>query len=140
MANEAVLKLETQPAIPFTCAANTTFEKGECVKLTDDMTVAIADGDEDYCGGIVQSEKLSNSKTKVSVYRGGIFKVYASGSITAGQTMTISASTTGSNIFVVSDATCVSSKTWGIALEDHSGNASQMWMELRPGVNTNAYT
>jgi hypothetical protein len=137
MANEAVLMIETHLAIPMECAEDAGIEKGACVKLADPFTVSLAASAEDYVGGITKTEKISgDGKTKVSVYRGGIFKVMASGSITAGQTVTISGT---ANKFVVSDATCVSSKTWGIALETVADGETFL-MELRPGVNANAYS
>lgn len=137
MANEAVLMIETEIAIPMTCADGAGIEKGACLKIADPFTVSAAGSAEDYVGGIAKTEKINgDGKTKISVYRGGIFKVMASGSITAGQTVTISGT---ANKFVVSDATCVSSKTWGIALETVADGETFL-MELRPGVNANAYS
>jgi len=137
MANEAICVFETEVAVPFICAEATDIPKGSCVKIADPYTVSLAGSAEDYVGGITKTEKESgDGKTRVSVYRGGIFKVMASGSITAGQTITISGT---ANKFVVSDATCVSSKTWGIALETATDGETFL-MELRPGVNANAYS
>ena len=137
MANEAVLVFDTHVPIPMTCLNANAMEKGTCVKLEDAFTVSASNGAEDYCGGITATEKIaSDGRTKVAVYRGGIFKVMSSGSITAGQVVTIHSV---ANTFVVSDATCVSSKTWGIALETVS-NAETFLMELRPASNANAYS
>lgn len=137
MANEAILVFETSPAIPMTVADGTGIEKGAALKIADPFTVSAAGSAEDYVGGFAASEKIaSDGKTKLGVYRGGIFKVMASGSITCGQTVTISAT---ANKFVVTDATCVSSKVWGIALETVADGETFL-MELRPASNTNAYS
>lgn len=77
MALEATLMWETELPIPFTCADGTGIEKGTILKLTDPMTVAAADGDTDICAGIAAEEKIaSDGKTKIAVYRRGIFKVF----------------------------------------------------------------
>lgn len=137
MANEAVLIIETEVPIAMTCADGTGIEKGAALKVADPFTVSAAASAEDYVGGFAATEKIANDgKTKCSVYRGGIFKVMASGSITCGQTITIGAT---ANTFVVTDATCVSSKPWGIALETASDGETFL-MELRPGVCTNAFS
>lgn len=85
MANEAVLVYETQVAIPFTCADGTGIEKGTAVTLSDPMTVAACTDSTSAQGGITKAEKIaSDGRTSVAVYKGGIFKVTASGSITVG--------------------------------------------------------
>lgn len=141
MANEAVLVVETHKPINMICADGTGIEKGAVLKLSDPMTVTLSDGDEDYVGGILQREKVANDEqTSCSVYRGGIFRVYVSGSVTAGQALATSSSTTGANHFVVATATAVGGKTAGIALEDHTGTAGQILMELKPGCNNTAYS
>ena len=77
MALEAELIYETETPVPFTCADGTAIPKGSILKLTDPMTVAIADGDTDIVAGIAAEEKVaSDGKTKIAVYRRGIFKVY----------------------------------------------------------------
>lgn len=141
MANEAVLVLETQPAISFLCANGTGIEQGAICKLANPMTASISDGDADYVAGIVKTEKIANDgKTKVSLYREGIFKIYVSGSVTAGQAVMTSSSTNGANICVASTASAVGSKTLGIALDNHSGASSQIRIELKPGCNNTAYS
>ena len=77
MALEATLMWETELPIPFTCAEGVGIEKGTILKLTDPMTVAAADGDTDIVAGIAAEEKIaSDGKTKIAVYRRGIFKVF----------------------------------------------------------------
>jgi len=137
MANEATLMIETEMAIPFTVADGTGFGKGTFLKLADPMTASAHDGDEDYVAGIAKTEKIANDgKTNLAVWRKGIFKVTASGSITAGQTVALGAI---ANSVKVSDATCVSSKTLGIALETASEGQTFL-MELNPGVGANAFS
>ena len=86
MANEATLWMEYLPPIPMSCADGTGIEKGTVLKLTDPMTASAADGTEgDPVAGICASEKIADDgNTKVAVYRSGIFKMTASGSIAAG--------------------------------------------------------
>lgn len=87
MANEATLIFELGPAIPFTVADGTGIEKGTHLTLSDPMTAAansaIVLGP--ATAGIAAAEKIANNGvTKLGVFREGIFKVTASGSITAG--------------------------------------------------------
>jgi len=86
MANEAVLVYETSHPIPFTVADGAGIEKGALLKLTDPMTAVITSGSGDMIAGIASTEKIaSDGVTKLGVFRRGIFKMTASGSITAGQ-------------------------------------------------------
>lgn len=86
MANEAVLIFELEPPIPFTCDNANGIEKGAFLKLTDPMTASVSTGDDDLFAGIAAEEKIAlDGKTKIAVYRRGIFKVLAGGAgITAG--------------------------------------------------------
>ena len=77
MTLEAVLMWETELPIPFTCADGAGIEKGSILMLTDPMTVAVATGDTDIVAGIAAEEKINgDGKTKIAVYRRGIFKVF----------------------------------------------------------------
>jgi hypothetical protein len=133
MANEAVLIYETENAIPFTVADGTGIEKGTLLTMTDPMT-ASAGTDASYCAGIAKNEKIaSDGKTKLSVYRRGIFKVKASGSITAGQTLSLA----GDNYVKASvGGTTSGSKVCGIALETATAGET-FYMELNPAVMVN---
>lgn len=85
MADECTLIVETELPIMFTCADGTGIEKGAILQLTDPMTASLADGDDDIIAGIAAEEKIANDgKTKIAVYRRGIFKGLAGGAITAG--------------------------------------------------------
>lgn len=85
MASECTLVVETQPPISFTCANGTGIEKGAILKMTDPMTCALADGDDNVIAGIAAEEKIANDgNTRIAVYRRGIFKGLAGGAITLG--------------------------------------------------------
>jgi len=128
MTNEAVLVFETHRPIPFTCADGTGIEKGALLKLADPMTVSGAATRLDICGGIAAEEKIaSDGKTKIGVYRGGIFKVVASGSITVGDPLVKSVLTTN----LVETAAVNEETVWGTALETCTDGES-FFMELRP--------
>jgi hypothetical protein len=137
MAGEWKLIYETELPIPFTCADGTGIEKGALLKLSDPMTVATQDGDEDIIAGVAATEKIaSDGKTKIAVYRGGIFKATASGSITVGDTL---AASSASGRPKTADATCVASKTLGISLETATDGETFL-LELRPASNNKAYS
>ena len=88
MANEAILIIETELPIPFTCAEGTGIAKGALLKMADLATVSLADGTNDIVGGIAGTEKIaSDGMVRIDVYRGGYFKVEASGSISVGDTL-----------------------------------------------------
>lgn len=140
MANEATLIYELETPIPFTCADGTGIEKGAILKLTDPMTAALADGNEDNVAGIAAEEKIANDgKTKIGVYRRGIFKVLAGGAITVGQAMATNAGAGGAtNEVDTAAATAVGSKTIGLALET-ADDGHTFLMELNIGCNNTAY-
>lgn len=94
MANaQAVLVYEVEPPIAFTVADGASIEKGDFVALSDPMTVALTSADNDKFGGIAAEEKIaSDGKTKIAVYRRGIFKVeVGSAGCTVGKDGVISA-------------------------------------------------
>ena len=79
MADEAVLMVETELPIMMTVANSAALEKGTVLKLSDPFTVAAATADNDIFAGIAAEEKIANDgKTKLAVYRGGIFKMKVS--------------------------------------------------------------
>lgn len=140
MADEATLIYETEKPIPFTCANDTGIEKGAILMLSDPMTAALATGDDDFVAGIAAEEKIANDgKTKIAVYRGGIFKVLAGAAITIGDTVSTFASGGATNEVHEAPAAAVSSKTLGISLEAAS-DGHTLLIELRPGVNPTAFS
>ena len=136
MANEATLIIRTEHPIPMTVADGAGIEKGCLLKLSDPLTAAAHSGDEDVFAGIAASEKIANDgNTKLGVYRGGIFKMTASGSITVGQSVALSGT---ANKVKAADATCTGGKIVGIALET-AADGETFLVEVRPAANNNAY-
>jgi len=71
-----------------TCADDTGIAKGAVLKLSDLGVVAKADGDNDFVGGIAGSEKIADDgMVSIDVYRGGIWRGTASGSIGVGESL-----------------------------------------------------
>ena len=99
MASEAILIFETEVPIPFTCDDSVGIEKGAILKLTSPMTASLADGDADIVAGIAAEEKIANDgKTKIAVYRRGIFSMLAgTAGIAAGSPVDTHASTGATN-------------------------------------------
>lgn len=127
MANEATLIYETELPIPMTCAEGTGIEKGCFLDLADPYTVSAQSGQNDIVGGIAAEEKIaSDGKTKIAVYRGGIFKVYCSGSITAGHPVVWS-----KNANEIAVAGTNEENIAGIALET-GADGETIYFELRP--------
>lgn len=135
MANEATLIYELSPAIPMTCANSVGIEKGASLMLTDPMTASGAHTLGGMVAGIAASEKIaSDGKTKLGVYRGGIFKVTLSGSCTAGDPLILS-STKNHYSTTASLATYSGASVAGIALETGT-TGETILMELRPVAHT----
>lgn len=132
MANEAILIFETSSAIPMTVDNTGGIEKGAVLKLTDLMTASGSTVINGEVAGIAASEKISgDGKTKLGVYRGGIFKVSLSGSCTVGDPLLMA----GSNKVHSDIATGVSgSIILGSALETGT-DGETILMELRPQDN-----
>lgn len=140
MANELTLVYELEPAVPFTVSNTTGIEKGTLMKIADPLTASASAADEDYIIGVAASEKIANDgKTKLGVYMRGIFKVYASGNITAGQSIAGASDANFPNYVKVSDATCVSAKSCGIALET-AATGETLLVLINVGTNANAYS
>jgi len=86
MANEAVLVYEEELPLPCIVSNSVGIEKGALLKLVDPNTASAATGTNDVLAGIAAQEKIaSDGKTKLAVYRKGIFKMIASGAISVGE-------------------------------------------------------
>lgn len=97
MANEATLVKEFDLPIDFTVADGAGIEKGTVCKMTDPMTAAACSADNDVFAGIAAREKIaSDGKTKLALYRRGIFKmvIEAGNSTTVGQDVVIKGANT----------------------------------------------
>lgn len=132
MAKEAVLILETELPIGMTCANATAIPKGTLLKMTDPFTAIISDGDADTCAGIAKEEKIaSDGKTKVAVYRHGIFRGFAGAAgVTVGLAITTDQATGGVDNELV-NAGAADESVWGIALETATDGESFLF-ELNP--------
>lgn len=126
MAQEATLVLRTDFPIDFICADGTGIEKGAVLKMTSPRTAIISSGNADVFAGICAREKIANDgRTRVAVYRRGIFSMYASGAnITCGEWVSVS----GANwIATATEAEIAAGKAIGIALQDiTAGNAGEV--------------
>ena len=126
MTYEATLMIETGPAIPFT-VADTAMPKGTLCQMTDPFTAsATAVTTSLPCAGIAKNEKIVDGKLTHAIYRGGIFKVYVSGSVTAGDALTNS---TLANL--LEKAATNEEDIWGTALETATTLQSCLF-ELKP--------
>lgn len=96
MANEATLKLKLGEAIDFTVADGTGIEKGCICKLSDPRTAAASSASGDIFAGVAAREKIANDgRTRLALYRSGIFDMKDSGSgITAGDLVMIAGANT----------------------------------------------
>lgn len=132
MANAlAILYLETETPIPMTCSDATGIEKGQCLTLSDPYTVAATAGANALFGGIAAEEKIANDgKTKIGVYRHGIFIVEAG---TTGVTVGLPIKIEANNEFTSTAAdNSDAGYIWGKALETAS-NGEFFLMELGSG-------
>ena len=138
MADEATLLVETELPIMMTVADATAITKGSWLIIANPMTVTVhAANDEAYCGGVAAEEKIANDgKTKVAVYRGGIFKATGSAASTTGETLALSGT---AQRLKKTYATCVGAKSMGNVLTDCGGNGETFIMELKIGAGVNAF-
>jgi len=136
MADEHVLKIETEIPVNFTCATGTTIEKGAACKMTDGMVAILEDGDGNAVGGVVQSEKLAaeTSQNSVAIYRGGYFTAVAGAAgVTFGEAIRTDVSTSSTNRLVNCGAN--NEQVWGICLETAATGVRFLY-QLNPTVMT----
>lgn len=130
MSQECTLIYELEPPIPFTCADGTGIEKGAILTLSDPMTVALCTTDDAVVAGIAAEEKIaSDGKTKIAVYRRGIFKGTSNGNIAVGTAIGTYANTGASND--IHQAGAGHDNQMGHALEA-SANDETFLFELMP--------
>jgi len=124
----AVLIVEYSPPINMTVANGTGIERGTCLTLSDPLTAAAATNSTAAVAGIAAEEKIaSDGKTKISVYRDGIFKLTCSGAVTVGDKLAWEYNT-------VSAAQINHEHTCGIALET-GADKETILIELQPNHN-----
>ena len=131
MALECVLIYEIAPPIPMIVADGVGIEKGAVLKLTDPMTASLSDGDTDICAGIAAEEKIANDgRTKIGVYREGIFKGFAGlAGVVVGMSIITDSATGAANELVVADVN--SEFLVGTSLETAADTESFLF-ELKP--------
>lgn len=102
----------------FNCASGTTIPKGTILKMTDNRTAIASTGTGDIVAGIASMEKSdTDSSTTISVWTDGLFLLYASGSITAGDKVVTAAP--GNYVKAVTNEAIASyGKVLGIAQEN----------------------
>ena len=131
MAFEAVLIHELEPPVPMTVADGVAITKGAILLLTDPNTAATTTGDTDAVAGIAAEEKVaSDGRTKLGVYKRGIFKVFAgAGGVTAGEALITDTATGAANELAKADVN--SENIFGRALETAADTESFL-AELSP--------
>lgn len=88
MANEHTLVYETMLPVGVTIADGTGIEKGTLLISTDPNTATAVAAANGIVAGVAAYEKIaSNGQTSLGIYRGGIFKATASGTITNGDAL-----------------------------------------------------
>lgn len=93
MANEHDCLEEWAIPTSFTVADGAGIEKGTLLKLSDPNTAAAQSAKEDIIAGVAAGEKIqSDGNTRLAVWRSGVFKATASGTISVGDAL-ISAAT-----------------------------------------------
>ena len=137
MANELVLVYETQSPIDFIIASATAVEKGAILKLANPFTVSTTAGDHDIIAGVAAEEHIANSGvTKISVYRGGVFRAIAgTAGVAVGRSCDTDTATSAANKLAVCAANA--ENVFGIALETATAGESFL-VELRPTTMVSA--
>lgn len=134
MALEWTLIHEIEKPIPYTCADGTGIEKGALLKIVDPATVATSDGDADVIAGIAAEEKIaSNGVTQIGVYKRGIFKATAGGSITVGDGLINNASSGAANEVITATAAADDSQIFAIA-EETASDTHTLRVYLNVGI------
>jgi hypothetical protein len=133
MANEATLVLKYEDPIDFIVADGTEITKGAICKLSNPRTAALSDGASDYVAGIAARDKVANDgRTRLALFRRGIFRLLLSGSVTAGQAV---ATHGNANTIVIAPDDTEGGKTLGLALEDGT-EGETIEVELNIGCNS----
>jgi len=128
MANEAVIIELIEGGVPirFTCADETAIPKGTLMEVTTPRIAVATAADNDKFCGIAASEKVKDDgATNIDCWTKGIFDLYGSAAIAAGERVSIS----GVNSVTKVAAGDLLFGTVGIALETNIGAATQaVWV------------
>lgn len=132
MAWEASMREFLENPMDFTVADGTAITKGTILKMTDPRTAIIVSAAGDTIAGIAARDKVANDgRTRLAVYRRGIFDMYASGAITVG--MPVAASATP-NFVAQAGVTVSGAGVIGHALETASdGELIQVYVNVGIG-------
>ena len=134
MVNEATLIIEKELPTDFTVANATAISKGAVLAMTDPLTAILSSGRRDTVAGILAEEKVaSDGRTKMPVYRGGIFKGTLSGSATVGDPLSTESGSLNQLRSAVADigSNLSGSRIIGIAMET-GADGDTILFELRP--------
>lgn len=135
MANECTLMIETELPIQFVVSDSAAIPKGSILKMADPMVASVTTGDTDVIAGIAAEEKIANDgKTKIAVYRGGIFKGTAGAAgVTVGAALITDSATGAANDIVNADVN--SENILGTSFETATDTQTFIF-ELKPfGIN-----
>lgn len=137
MANEAILRDRLQDPIDFTVADGTGIEKGTLLKLTDPRTAIVTSATGDVLAGIAAREKIaSDGRTRLAVYRKGIFDMLASGAITVGEPVVSDPSITVNAVVTAKGTAYSGASILGTALETATnGETFQVDVNIGGGAN-----
>jgi hypothetical protein len=130
MANEATLVLKYEDPIDFTVADGADITKGAILKLTTPRTASLATSGAVIAGIAARDKVDSDGRTRLAVFRRGVFRLYASGSVTAGYPVRV----IDTNQVINATADFTGSSILGIALEDISdGDAGEVELNIGAG-------
>lgn len=117
---KAALRVRTDHPIDFTVADGAGIEKGSILKVTDPLTAAASDGRADKLAGIAAREKVaSDGRTRLAVFRKGIFDLQLSGACSVGDSL----EALGADDYVIgAPVTTSGSSIIGTALETGTDN------------------
>ena len=131
MAKEAVLVIRQEDPIDFIVDEATGIEKGTLLKMTDPMTAILANGAGDMLAGIAAREKIaSDTRTRLSVYRKGIFRMWAGAAIAIGAPV-MAEGTTPNEVITATGKN--GAAVLGVALEAAAG-ADQLLVAVNVGT------
>lgn len=132
MALELELVYELEPPVPMTVADGTGIERGTLLALSDPNTAAaVGAANNAIIAGVAAEEKVaSDGKTKLAVYRRGIFKATAGGAITVGD-MLESSSGAANEVITATFTANATANLIGRALET-AADTETLLIELNP--------
>jgi hypothetical protein len=137
MVNEAELRDRLENPIDFTVADGTGIEKGALLKITDPRTASLADAVAAQIAGIAAREKVaSDGRTRLAVFRRGVFDMVASGAIVVGQAVQSAYSAAFPNTVMTAAVTSSGACVIGHALETASdAERIQIFVNIGAGGN-----